>query len=172
MPSTGVFAFLSEHEETIGKAIGTICVIGGIAWSRISSKRVPKGWTAEYAKGEVAPTVHLPEDPDRETMRRRVELAEQRTEVLTLRWQLTDAEGRLKSALGEVQAKTAAVSHERAMNAELLRSSRSKDLLIEQLRLQIAQLQLALDNSEDVLEVVPADSDWAEDTNPRSKIER
>jgi uncharacterized membrane protein len=146
-----------------------ITLVGGIAsiagTAKYFAERTRKKDQADVA---AQPGTGKPPPEDAPALIEMRELvAEARRESLEIRarakaWREKDAEDRLAQLLPELSDTKAALVEARAMNAELLR-------VVESQRLLIAQQQLALDRSEDVLEVEPVQDDWAETTPPLAR---
>jgi hypothetical protein len=143
----------------VGSIIGGLVTVGKIiAWVREHARQ--KGYDKIWADKSTATPKPLPvPDPDRASMLMRITAAEQRTAELSAMWKQHDAEAKLAEAVVEMTRLRKEVVHERTVNAELLRAN-------ESLRRDNAAMQLALDRSEDVVDVVPVDDDWAEETLP------
>ena len=146
--------WLSAHEETIGKIIGSCIVIAGMVWSHLTTKRVPKTF-ADAAKTP-EPTALPSDDVERQTMRARLAENEQHTRYLVAVFERGELERHLRAANERESQLREALRHERDVNAEMVRVAAAN-------REMIAQLKL-------VNEILPLDDDWDDDRTPTRSL--
>lgn len=169
-----MFVLLEAHEHWLVTALQKpeqaatfITIVGGAIVAVIVKVSVVIDRAKTAAReAKVPPIAVAIDDPARAELRALLEEARRaaaEANGFAKRWRQDDAETKLAELVPELRATKRELIESRAMSAELLRVNEAQ-------RLQIAQLQLALDNSEDVLEVVPAHDDWAEDTGKIAKI--
>jgi len=125
----------SPEKSVTAMAVTLIGAVGALAGAvqRIHEAKRRKAYEAQWAQPGSPKPLPAP-DPERVAMLQRVAALEKEAADARDRWSRADLETRLREITADRDALRSALSHERAMNAELL--ARVRDLRAESARLR------------------------------------